>query len=64
MKAKPEQDLSLLPGEYYHPEAELEVLIYTEEGTIAIKQHRLKGDLHGIVEFYRAEDETLKSRTA
>jgi antitoxin component YwqK of YwqJK toxin-antitoxin module len=54
MKAKPEQDLSLLPGDYYHPEAELEVTLFPD-GTPELRGHYLHGEPHGIWESYRPE---------
>jgi antitoxin component YwqK of YwqJK toxin-antitoxin module len=46
MEQKPQQDLSLLPGIYYHPKAEL-------VESILDRGHLLKGSMHGIWEHYQ-----------
>ena len=48
------QDLSLLPGEFYHPEAKL-------VGSILGRGHFLKGSMHGIWEHYQGG--VLKARS-
>jgi antitoxin component YwqK of YwqJK toxin-antitoxin module len=60
-KPKPEQDLSLLPGIYYHPEAELEEELYPN-GTPEWRVHYMHGEVHGVWEVYRP-DGTLWWRT-
>jgi hypothetical protein len=51
MKAKPEQDLSLLPGEYYHPDAVLKVEYYPDD-TLMRRGHFLKRKPHGVWKYY------------
>jgi hypothetical protein len=46
MKSNIKQDLSLVPGEFYHPEAKL-------VGSILGRGHFLKGSMHGIWEHYQ-----------
>jgi hypothetical protein len=50
MDTKPQQDLSLLPGEYYHPEAELGIE-KTWRGVVAGRGHRVNRRKHGLWEW-------------
>jgi antitoxin component YwqK of YwqJK toxin-antitoxin module len=59
MATKPQQDLSLLPGEYYHPEAQLEEINYLD-GTPRRRGHLLHGEYHGIWEGYRQNGSLLR----
>jgi antitoxin component YwqK of YwqJK toxin-antitoxin module len=51
MEQKPQQDLSLLPGIYYHPEAAYASASYPD-GTLLWRHHWLHGKLHGVCEEY------------
>ena len=59
MKEKPEQVLSLLPGEYYHPDAEYEENYFK---TLLQRGHRVNGKRHGIWESYRLNGTHLEWR--
>lgn len=50
----PQQDVSLLPGRYYHPDAKLEVSVYSD--FIKNVGHRLYGKKHGIWLSYKKGD--------
>jgi hypothetical protein len=63
MATKPQQDLSLLPGGYYHPEAVLDDGLDLYTGLPKWRGHWLHGLRHGIWEFYRS-DGTLIQRTS
>jgi len=52
MSTKPLQDLSLLPGEYYHRDAQLHKGHYRPKGILLWRGHRLYGDKHGVWEWY------------
>jgi hypothetical protein len=54
------QDLSLLPGDYYHPEAAYASASYPD-GTLLWRGHRIRQILHGIWEEYY-KDGTLERR--
>ena len=50
MTTKPTQVLSLLPGDYYHPEAKL--IVYTYPDGTKTRGHKVHDKLHGIWEHY------------
>ena len=60
MTTKPKQDLSLLTGDYYHPEAEYKEYPW-ENGNIQFRGHKVNSEPHGIWEKYW-EDGILRSR--
>jgi hypothetical protein len=59
----PEQELSLLPGDYYHPEAEYEEN-YHDSGKTHLKSkgHKVRGLKHGVWEDYRLDGTTYAKR--
>ena len=63
MTTKPEQELSLLPGEYYHPEAKYEEDYHDSAKThLERRGHWLHRKPHGIWEWYHPNG-TLSCRT-
>jgi antitoxin component YwqK of YwqJK toxin-antitoxin module len=60
-KPTPRQELSLLPGIYYHPEARLEEGYWTDDH-LTSRGHWLLGYQHGIWENYYWSDGSLMRR--